>query len=158
MILFVYPSQLGNSNYWIEAEKMLDEILINNLNSLENDDNNFLNKLIAEFSTLLPIASSNEVQYLEFAQFNILNKHNSKLTEYRLKSGEEIFLDNLKIKHIISIKNFKSQKSMLIHVQELHIDQDPQTLFLGWIFLNNLCINNFLHYKYEILPIECSNS
>ncbi len=152
VFLFLVPSKTGDLFYLLDLEREVKEVLSLNYEEFKNDF--FIERLIND-SEPVDFPNNSQIKYFAGGEFHVLDKINSCIKKFILESGNEICLGNLQIQYIISIADAYAKQWMLFKVQELMIDQDPKILFFGWIALDDLSANSFVHYRYEILPIKC---
>lgn len=103
------------------------------------------------------VVGPEEVQ-LKTATIIALNKITAKSQELKLHVGESKYFYNIEIKIHKCIKNldkYLPDNKVLLTITEYKINEDPATVFQGWLFSSNLSISTFEHPVYEVFPTNC---
>ena len=112
----------------------------------EIDDNVMLEEAI----------NGSEIQGI--AKLAALNKVTAKSEKISIQVGESTFFGNIKISALKCIKSselYNPTDKILVKVEEHRIDGDPEVLFHGWLFQNNLSISGLEHAVYELIAVGC---
>jgi len=92
------------------------------------------------------------------AKIIALNKITSKSQELSFKIGEAKYFGNIEIKIHKCIKNhnpYTPYSGILLTVIENKTDEDPITIFQGWMISSNISISTLEHPIYEIFAKDC---
>lgn len=102
--------------------------------------------------------SNTETNYCNIAKIVALNKITAKSQTLTFKLGEAEYFGNVEIKIHKCLKNnnpYSPYSSILITVVESKTDEDPITIFQGWMVSSNISISTLEHPIYEIFAKDC---
>jgi hypothetical protein len=92
------------------------------------------------------------------ARIIALNKITAKSQEMTLKIGKPKYFGNVQVTVHQCVYNqdvYNPDYQMFITVTETKIDDDPVTIFEGWMFSSSISISTVQHPVYEIFSKEC---
>lgn len=92
------------------------------------------------------------------AKIIAVNKITAQSKEISLKMGEPQYFGNIEIKAHKCYKDlnpYNPDSKILLTVIEEKVDEEPATLFQGWMMSSNISISTFEHPVYEIFAKDC---
>ena len=87
-----------------------------------------------------------------------VNKITAQSKEVILKVGEAKYFGNIEIKVHKCYKDlnpYNPDNKILLTIVEEKVDEEPATLFQGWMMSSNISISTFEHPVYEIFAKDC---
>lgn len=106
----------------------------------------------------LPRAESPELRSYDNGKIIVLNKITATSKELNLKRGESKYFGNIRItlhKCTQNLDPYNEDNYMLFTVTEHKIDEDPISIFQGWLFSSSISISSLEHPIYEIFAQNC---
>ena len=87
-----------------------------------------------------------------------VNKITAQSKEVILKVGEAKYFGNIEIKVHKCYKDlnpYNPDNKILLTIVEEKVDEEPATLFQGWMMSSNISISTFEHPVYKIFAKDC---
>lgn len=101
---------------------------------------------------------ASESGYYDTARMIVLNKITANAKKITITVGTSAYFNNAEIKLLRCWKSqdkYMPSSQMLIDVIESKFDDDPKTVFHGWVISSQAALSSVEHPVYQILAVDC---
>lgn len=101
---------------------------------------------------------ASESGYYDTARMIVLNKITANAKKITITVGTSSYFNNAEIKLLRCWKSqdkYMPTSQMLIDVTESKFDDDPKTVFHGWVISSQAALSSIEHPVYQILAVDC---
>lgn len=113
---------------------------------------------VFDASETIPDKAATTYGYYDSAKIIALNKITANSQEITLKIGKVSYFHNAEIKLNKCWKSsdqYMPNNQILLTVTESKADEDPKSIFHGWLISSQPALASLEHPVYEIMAVEC---